>query len=138
MVGMFHTLTIAGIGLVVLNVAFVVLCLAMILTILIQRPKGGGLSGAFGGAGGGGQSNIMGPKVGDILTVVTVVMFVLFLGLGMGLVWTTRSVHNEAMDTQVDVTDESGMGSAETPDTGGDADGGTGGTGSETPDEPAN
>ncbi len=58
----------------------------MILVILIQKPRGGGLSGAFGGAGGP-QQTAFGAKVGDVLTWVTVGAFVCFLGLAMGTKW---------------------------------------------------
>jgi preprotein translocase subunit SecG len=61
-----------------LVVLFVVICIAMILLILIQRPQGGGLSGAFGAGGGAGQT-AFGTKTGDVLTLVTITIFVLFL-----------------------------------------------------------
>jgi len=65
---------------------FALACVFMILIILIQRPKGGGLAGAFGGVGGG-QQSVFGAKVGDVLTWVTVGFFVAFLALAMGLTW---------------------------------------------------
>ncbi|MBI1375148.1 MAG: preprotein translocase subunit SecG [Phycisphaera sp.] len=84
-----------------LAILFLLLCIVMIGTILIQRPKGGGIGGAFGGGGGGGSQNaLMGAKVGDFLTWLTVIMFVCFLGLGMGLVWSTRAAHNATVDTK--------------------------------------
>jgi preprotein translocase subunit SecG len=64
---------------------FVVICLFMMLVILIQKPKGGGLSGAFGGAGS--AQSVMGAKTGEFLTWFTVACFVLFLLLAMGLTW---------------------------------------------------
>jgi preprotein translocase subunit SecG len=54
-----------------LNVIIVALGLLMILTILIQRGKGGGLIGAFGGAGG---SSPFGSKAGDTFTRITITM----------------------------------------------------------------
>ena len=75
----------------VLAVLFIGVSLLMMLVILIQRPKGGGLSGAFGGAGGSAQA-AFGAKTGDVLTWVTVVFFALFLLLAMGLTW---SIHAE-------------------------------------------
>jgi len=68
-----------------LGTAFIVVSLLMMLVILVQKPKGGGLSGAFGGAGGG--SDLLGGKTGDVLTWVTVIFFVAFLGLAMGMTW---------------------------------------------------
>ena len=46
---------------------FILACSLMILVVLIQRPKGGGLAGAFGGVGGA-QQTAFGAKVGDVLT----------------------------------------------------------------------
>src|SRR5690606_10768513 len=77
-----------------LSIAFVLVCLFMMLVILIQKPKGGGLSGAFGGAGGSAQA-AFGAKTGDVLTWFTVVCFALFLLLAMGLTWTIRPEHYE-------------------------------------------
>lgn len=71
---------------VALSTFFVFVCLFMMLVILIQKPKGGGLTGAFGGAGGAVQT-AFGSKVGDLLTWITVVCFVIFLLLAMGLTW---------------------------------------------------
>ena len=68
---------------------FVLTCLFMMLVILIQKPKGGGLSGAFGGAGGS-ASAAFGAKTGDLLTTITIGCFVAFLGLAIGLVYAIR------------------------------------------------
>jgi preprotein translocase subunit SecG len=54
-----------------LNAVIVILGLLLILTILIQRGKGGGLIGAFGGAGG---SSPFGSKAGDTFTRITITM----------------------------------------------------------------
>lgn len=69
---------------------FVLTCLFMMLVILIQKPKGGGLSGAFGGAGGSSQA-LTGAKTGDVLTIITIICFVLFLALSMSLVYAIRA-----------------------------------------------
>jgi preprotein translocase subunit SecG len=55
----------------VLNGLILFLGLLLMLTILIQRGKGGGLVGAFGGAGG---SSPFGSKAGDTFTRITLVM----------------------------------------------------------------
>ena len=44
--------------------------LFMMLVVLIQRGRGGGLAGAFGGAGG---SSAFGTKAGDVFTKITIV-----------------------------------------------------------------
>ncbi len=68
----------------VVAVLFFLCCLALILLILIQKGRGGGLSGAFGGAGG--ASSILGSKTGDFLTWVTIILvgFFLLLAVVMG------------------------------------------------------
>ncbi len=72
-----------------LSVAFFVICALMILVILAQKPRGGGLAGAFGGAGGASTQTAFGAKTGDVMTWATIVLFVLFVATAMGLTWTT-------------------------------------------------
>jgi preprotein translocase subunit SecG len=69
----------------ILTIVFILVSAAMILIILVQRPQGGGLAGAFGGAGGTGADTVFGGRVGDALTWMTVVAFVVYLGLAVGL-----------------------------------------------------
>ncbi len=64
----------------VIAVLFVLCCVALILIILIQKGRGGGLSGAFGGAM---ASGILGSKTGDFLTWVTIVLTGIFLSLAV-------------------------------------------------------
>jgi len=64
----------------VVAVLFVICCITLILIILIQKGRGGGLSGAFGGAMAGG---ILGSKTGDFLTWVTIVLVGVFLLLAV-------------------------------------------------------
>jgi len=75
----------------ILATLFVLVCVFMILVILIQKPRGGGLSGAFGGAGGSAQA-AFGAKTGDVLTWFTVFCFTGFLVLAMGLTWAMKPV----------------------------------------------
>jgi preprotein translocase subunit SecG len=79
----------ANITVTILATLFVLTCLFMMLIILIQKPKGGGLSGAFGGAGGSAQA-AFGAKTGDLLTTITIGCFIAFLGLAIGLVYAIR------------------------------------------------
>lgn len=75
----------------ILMILFILISVLMILVILIQKPKGGGLAGAFGGGGGGGSSQaVFGAKVGDVLTWVTVGFFAAFLFLAIGLVYAIK------------------------------------------------
>ncbi len=64
---------------VVVGVWFIC-ALALILIILIQKGRGGGLSAAFGG---GMASGILGSKTGDFLTWVTIVLVGIFLTLAV-------------------------------------------------------
>ncbi|MHC4204671.1 MAG: preprotein translocase subunit SecG [Planctomycetota bacterium] len=64
----------------VVAVLFVICCVSLVLIILIQKGRGGGLSGAFGGAMAGG---ILGSKTGDFLTWVTIVLVGVFLLLAV-------------------------------------------------------
>jgi preprotein translocase subunit SecG len=59
---------------------FLIICVFMILLVLIQKGRGGGLSGAFGGGGG---NTAFGAKTGDVLTWVTSGTFVVFLILAV-------------------------------------------------------
>ncbi len=68
-----------------LIILFCLTCLFLMLVILIQKPKGGGLSAAFGG--GGGADSVFGGKTGDMLTWFTTGCFVLFLVLGVLLTY---------------------------------------------------
>ena len=73
-----------------LAVIFVITCLALILLVLLQKGRGGGLAAAFGGAGG---QSAFGSKTGDVFTWVTIVAAATFLLLAMVL---TRSYKPEA------------------------------------------
>ncbi len=53
-----------------LMIVLVLLSLFMVVLILLQRGKGGGLAGAFGGQGG---QSAFGTKAGDVFTKATVV-----------------------------------------------------------------
>jgi len=64
----------------VVAVLFVICSVALILIILVQKGRGGGLSAAFGG---GIASGILGSKTGDFLTWVTIVLVGIFLTLAV-------------------------------------------------------
>jgi preprotein translocase subunit SecG len=66
----------------VIAVIFVICCVTLVLIILIQKGRGGGLSAAFGGGMAGG---ILGSKTGDFLTWVTIVLVSVFLLLAVVL-----------------------------------------------------
>ena len=64
----------------IVAVLFVICCVALVLMVLIQKGRGGGLSAAFGG---GMASGILGSKTGDFLTWVTIALVVVFLTLAV-------------------------------------------------------
>ena len=67
----------------ILNILIVLLSLFMICLILIQRGKGGGLAGAFGGVGG---SSAFGTHAGDVFTQVTMIVAFVWIVLSLTLV----------------------------------------------------
>ena len=75
-----YPLLAAGLIMKVVAVVFVISAAALVLVVLIQKGRGGGLSGAFGG---GMASGILGSKTGDFLTWVTIVLVGLFLTLAV-------------------------------------------------------
>lgn len=85
-----------GIILGLLNTVIVILSLFLVGVILIQRGKGGGLAGAFGGAGG---SSAFGTKAGDVFTRVTGVAALIWIALAMLLVVMTNQHRGSAFDT---------------------------------------
>jgi len=78
--------TLAAWHVTLFTVLFIIAAVVTMLVILIQKPRGGGLAGAFGGAGGSSQS-VFGAKTGDVLTWFTVICFTLFIALAMLLTW---------------------------------------------------
>jgi len=61
---------------------FILCSVILVLVILIQKGKGGGLTAALGG---GMASGILGSKTGDFLTWVTIVLVGVFLSLAVVL-----------------------------------------------------
>jgi preprotein translocase subunit SecG len=99
----------------IFNTIIVLLCLCLIAIILIQRGKGGGLAGAFGGVGG---SSAFGTKAGDVFTRLTVGIAIAWILLSMVMVVLTNR-HNESAwgnDAATSLTRSSDSGS-KTPKT---------------------
>ncbi|MBN1844079.1 MAG: preprotein translocase subunit SecG [Sedimentisphaerales bacterium] len=76
----------------VLAVLFVLVCVILIVIILLQKGRGGGLSAAFGGAGG---HSAFGSKTGDVFTWATIVIVAVFLLLAMVLTSTYKPYEPE-------------------------------------------
>jgi len=64
-----------------LGSGLIAVCALLMLIVLIQRGRGQGLAGAFGGGGGGGGA--FGAKTGDVFTLITVGLAVVFLFLNV-------------------------------------------------------
>ena len=67
----------------IVTILIVVIGIFLILLVLIQRGKGGGLAGAFGGAGG---SSAFGSRAGDVFTRVTIIVAAIWILLIMILI----------------------------------------------------
>lgn len=71
-----------GFFMTVAAVVWFICAVALVLVILVQKGKGGGLGAAFGGSLAGG---ILGSKTGDFLTWVTIVLVGIFLTLAVAM-----------------------------------------------------
>ncbi|MSR68966.1 MAG: preprotein translocase subunit SecG [Phycisphaerales bacterium] len=69
----------------ILIVLFILSSVVLVLVILVQRPQGGGLAQAFGGASGGGSDTAFGGRTGDVLTYITMGSFAFYLLVAIGL-----------------------------------------------------
>jgi preprotein translocase subunit SecG len=58
-----------------LGTLFIVICVLLVIVVLLQKGRGGGLGAAFGGAG----ASAFGTRTGDVFTWVTIVLTGLFL-----------------------------------------------------------
>src|SRR5215510_1353756 len=78
------------------NLLVLILSVFLILLVLIQRGKGGGLAGAFGGAGG---SSAFGSRAGDAFTKITIgvaAAWILMLMIQVKIVQATAHAGGEA------------------------------------------
>ncbi len=81
-----------------LSVVVLLLSLFLILLVLIQRGKGGGLSGAFGGVGG---SSAFGSRAGDTFTRITIGVAAVWIILTMVQVMVVQSEARQTEETGV-------------------------------------
>lgn len=97
-----------------LAVLFVLICIILIIIVLLQKGRGGGLSAAFGGAGG---HSAFGSKTGDVFTKITIGIVAIFLILSMVLtkVW----VPYEPLDTEPGFQSSGQRGSGQPPSSAG-------------------
>ena len=69
--------------------------LFLIFLVLLQRGRGGGLSGAFGGAGG---QSAFGTKAADVFTKFTIGTAAVWIVLCIGLIWVSRSSSDSSLN----------------------------------------
>ena len=81
-----------------LNILILVIGAFLILLVLIQKGKGGGLAGAFGGVGG---SSAFGSRAGDLFTRITIcvaAVWILLIMVQVKVIQSTeRTPDNEAI-----------------------------------------
>ena len=96
-----------GVLTAILNTLSILVSLFLICLVLIQRGKGGGLAGAFGGVGG---SSAFGTKAGDTFTRITVITAAVWILLLMLLVIITNRRPTSAWgaDTPASASKEAG------------------------------
>jgi len=82
---------------IVLMILLIVTAIFLIVLILVQRGKGGGLAGAFGGMGG---QSAFGSKAGDLFTKITIgaaAFWIILCILSVRLMGTSREVLNPTL-----------------------------------------
>ena len=72
----------------ILNWLVILTSLFLVFLVLIQRGKGGGLAGAFGGVGG---IDAFGSRAGDLFTRVTIISALIWVLLIMTHVWVIQN-----------------------------------------------
>ena len=87
--------------------------LILILLVLVQRGKGGGLAGAFGGMGG---QSAFGTKAGDLFTRVTIGVAAFWILLCMFAVWHFGQ-EQSILDSDLGTKDPAGADAAAPPAT---------------------
>ncbi|WP_337174032.1 preprotein translocase subunit SecG [Paludisphaera sp.] len=104
-----------GVLTAVLNTLIVLFSLFLVCLVLIQRGRGGGLAGAFGGAGG---SSAFGTKAGDTFTRITIGAAAIWMVMTMLLViLTSRQDSSPFDDAPTSLTRDLSAPSAAAPDT---------------------
>ncbi len=84
------------------GVVWFIAAVFLILLILVQKGKGGGLGAAFGGAG---SNSLLGTKTGDFLTWVTIGLTVVFLTVGVLMAKFYRPTELKGLQDSVGTTE---------------------------------
>ena len=82
----------------ILNWLVLIIGILLIFLVLIQRGKGGGLAGAFGGAGG---SSAFGSRAGDLFTRITLILASIWVALIMVHIRVVQSDKTSTPQTSV-------------------------------------
>jgi preprotein translocase subunit SecG len=99
---MLNPLLAAGLIMSVIAGLFLLCSVVLVLVVLIQKGKGGGLSSAFGG---GMASGLLGSKTGDVLTWITIGVVGFFLLVALVLdKWWRPTVSGPEMQTRAPIT----------------------------------
>lgn len=69
------------------GITLFILSVFLIMLVLVQRGRGGGLTGALGGAGG---QSAFGTKAGDLFTRITIVVAAIWIFLSAFAVWSMQ------------------------------------------------
>jgi len=88
---------------VCLGLSLFFLSVFLVLLILVQRGRGGGLAGALGGAGG---QSAFGAKAGDLFTVITSVGALLWIVLAISTIKILGTAGNPGLQSPEDETTE--------------------------------
>ena len=98
----FYPVLAAGLVMNIIAVLFVLCAIVLVLVVLIQKGKGGGLSSAFAG---GMASGILGSKTGDVLTWITIGLVGFFLLTALVLdKWWKPTVGGPTAQTRAPIT----------------------------------
>lgn len=76
-------------------ILLIVVGLLLMIVILLQRGRGGGLAGAFGGAGG---QSAFGTRAGDVFTKITAVMAIIWVLIAAGSSFVLQSAQSPVAD----------------------------------------
>jgi preprotein translocase subunit SecG len=97
-----NSLLAAGLIMSIFAGLFLICSIVLILVVLIQKGKGGGLSSAFAG---GMASGILGSKTGDVLTWITIGVVSVFILMAMVLdKWWRPTVSGPGFRTPAPIT----------------------------------
>ncbi len=95
-------------------ILFLLAAVILILLVLIQKGRGGGLAGAFGGPGG---HSAFGTKTADVFIKATAVLGGIFFLLSMATAWVMRpdDAQPPPEPVPIEAPAETGAGGSETP-----------------------